>query len=96
MPRGGTPVTEADLVSDKVDLEKRIEQIRAERHTVKNEIIDLIDTLDDPKLIEILESHTIDGYTFEQIAEFMGYTERYIYMLYRDALKKLGKNFNKG
>lgn len=96
MPRGGTPVTQADLVSEKIDLEKRIERIRAERRTVKNEIVDLIDTLNDPKLIEILESHAIDGYTFEQIAEFMGYTERYIYDLYRNALEQLEKNFNKG
>ena len=28
MPRGGTPVTQTDLVSEKIDLEKRIEKLK--------------------------------------------------------------------
>ena len=45
MPRGGTPVTLADLVSDKVDLEKRIEKLKAKSRNLKEAIYAEIDSL---------------------------------------------------
>lgn len=89
MPRGGTPVTLADLVSDKVDLEKRIERLKAKGKKLKSEIYEEIDSLEDPRYCEVLEAHFIEGLTFESIAEEMGYTERHVYTLYSEAISLL-------
>lgn len=89
MPRGGTPVTMADLVSDKVDLEKRIERLKAKGKKLKSEIYEEIDSLEDPRYCEVLEAHFIEGLTFESIAEEMGYTERHVYTLYSEAISLL-------
>lgn len=89
MPRGGTPVTLADLVSDKVDLEKRIERLKVKGKKLKSEIHEEIDSLEDPRYCEVLEAHFIEGLTFESIAEEMGYTERHVYTLYSEAISLL-------
>lgn len=89
MPRGGTPVTLADLVSDKVDLENRIERLKAKGKKLKSEIYEEIDSLEDPRYCEVLEAHFIEGLTFESIAEEMGYTERHVYTLYSEAISLL-------
>lgn len=89
MPRGGTPVTLADLVSDKVGLEKRIERLKAKGKKLKSEIYEEIDSLEDPRYCEVLEAHFIEGLTFESIAEEMGYTERHVYTLYSEAISLL-------
>lgn len=89
MPRGGTPVTLADLVSDKVDLEKRIERLKAKGKKLKSEIYEEIDSLEDPRYCEVLEAHFIEGLTFESIAEEMDYTERHVYTLYSEAISLL-------
>ena len=89
MPRGGTPVTIAELLSDKVDLEKRIERLKGKGKKIKDLIIEEIDSLEDPKQAEVLEAFLIDCKTIEEIAEDMGYTDRYIYDLYRDAINEL-------
>ena len=89
MPRGGTPVTLADLVSDKVDLEKRIERLKVKGKKLKSEIYEEIDSLEDPRYCEVLEAHFIEGLTFESIAEEMGYTERHVYTLYSEAISLL-------
>lgn len=89
MPRGGTPVTVEELLSDKVDLEERIRRLKVKNKRLKNEILDEIDTLEDPRYCEVLEAYFIDGMSIGEIAEDMGYSERYIYNLYSDAVKIL-------
>ena len=89
MPRGGTPVTIADLVADKVDLEKRIEKLRSKSRDLKASVYELIDSLEDARYCEVLEAHFIDGLSFEDISEEMGYTERHIYKLYQEAIRVL-------
>lgn len=89
MPRGGIPVTIADLISDKVELEKRIERLKAKGQDLKAAVYEEIDSIEEPRYCEILEAHYINGKTFETIAEDMGYTERYIYMLYAEAITLL-------
>ena len=89
MPRGGTPVTIEELLSDKVDLEKRIQRLKDKGKRLKDSIIEEIDSLEDPKQAEVLELFLIDCMTIEEIAEDMGYTDRYIYDLYRDAINEL-------
>jgi DNA-directed RNA polymerase specialized sigma subunit len=89
MPRGGTPVTIADLVGDKVDLEKRIEKLRSKSRDLKASVYEEIDSLEDTRYCEVLEAHFIDGLTFESIAAEMGYTERHVYKLYQEAIRVL-------
>lgn len=89
MPRGGVPVTIDDLMSDKIDLEDRIKRLKAKSRDLKNAVCEEIDSLEDPRYCEILEAHFIDGLSFEDIAEEMGYTERNVIKLYSEAITLL-------
>jgi len=89
MPRGSVPVTIDDLLADKVELERRISRLKRKGQNLKREILDEIDTLDDPRYCSILESFFIDGFTMEEIADNEGYTERHIYRLYNEAISIL-------
>ena len=92
MPRGSTPITVEDLIGDKEELEQRLNRLRTKTRQLKQEILSEIDTLEDERYCEILEAHFIEGLTLERIADRMGYTERYIYQLYKKALVILTKN----
>jgi predicted DNA-binding protein YlxM (UPF0122 family) len=92
MPRGGTPVTIEELLSDKVDLEKRIDKLKVKNRKVKNQILEEIDSLDDPRYCEILEAYFIDCMSMEDIAEEMGYSTRWAYDLYSEAVEELTFN----
>jgi hypothetical protein len=92
MPRGGTPVTDADLIADKIDLENRIERLKEKGKRLKREILEEIDTLDDPRYIAILEGCFIDCLSMEDIADNEGYTVRHVYSLYHDAVRTLTLN----
>jgi DNA-directed RNA polymerase specialized sigma subunit len=89
MPRGGTPVTIEELLSDKVDLEKRIKRLKDKSKKVKDQIVEEIDSLEDPRYCEILEAYFIDRMSIEDIAEEMGYSTRWVYDLYSEAVEKL-------
>lgn len=89
MPRGGTPVTIEELISDKMDLEERIERLKRKSKTLKKEILEEIDSLDDPRYCEILEAFFIDGLSLEDIADNEGYNVRHIYRLYSEAVSIL-------
>ena len=69
MPRGGTPITVEDLILDKAELEERIERLRAKGKGLRSEILAEIDTLEDTRYAEVLESFFIDGYTLKEIAD---------------------------
>jgi DNA-directed RNA polymerase specialized sigma24 family protein len=89
MPRGGKPVTLAELISDKDELEKRIERLKEKGRQIKSEILEEIDTLEDPRYCEILEAYFIDGLSIEDIADKEGYSERRVYRLYSQAINIL-------
>lgn len=89
MPRGGVPVTIDDLLSDKLDLEDRIKRLKTKSRDLKIAVCEEIDSLEDPRYCEILEAHFIDGLSFEDIAEDMGYTERNVIKLYSEAITLL-------
>lgn len=89
MPRGGTPVTIEELLSDKIDLEKRIERLKKKSRGVKAQILDEIDSLEDVRHAYVLESYFIDCLRISEIAEDMGYSEVHIYNLYREAIEQL-------
>ena len=91
MPRGSVPVTIDDLLNDKLELERRISRLKKKGQNLKREILDEIDTLDDPRYCEILESFFINGLTIEEIADNEGYTERHIYRLYNEAISILAE-----
>lgn len=89
MPRGGTPITNEDISDEIIDLEKRIERLKAKGKRLKDEILEDIDSLEDPRYCEVLEAYFIDCKTIAEISEDMGYSERYIYDLYRDGISAL-------
>lgn len=87
MPRGGTPITKEDLTAEKVDIERRIQRLELKGGNIKNDIVDIIDELEDPRYAEILESFLIDCKDFGDIAEDNGYSVRHIERLYGEAIK---------
>ena len=89
MPRGGVPVTAADLVADKIDLENRIKRLKEKGKRLKLEIVEEIDSLDEPRYVAVLEGFFIDCLSMEDIAENEGYTVRHVYSLYHDAIRTL-------
>ena len=92
MPRGGVPVTIEDMLSDKLDLEERIKRLKSKSKRFKAEILEEIDSLDDPRYCEILESFFIDCLSLEDIADNEGYTVRHTYRLYSEAVRTLAVN----
>lgn len=89
MPRGGVPITKEDLITDKIDLENRIKRLKEKGKRLKIEILDEIDSLDEPRYIAILEGFFIDCLSADDIAEIEGYTVRHVYSIYHDAIRAL-------
>ena len=92
MPRGSVPVGVEDLLSDKMDLEKRIAKLKAKKSSLKEKVLEEIDNLEDTRYIDVLEMFFIDCMSFEEIAEVKDYTERHVIRLYTDAIKWLVDN----
>lgn len=87
MPRGnGSPITTEELILDKLDLEKRIKRLKNKSVKIRDQLLEAIDSLEDPRYCEVLESYFIECKTIEDIALDMGYNDRYIYDLYRKAI----------
>lgn len=89
MPRGGVPVTLDDLMSDKLDLENRIKRLKSKSRNLKLAVYEEIDSLEDSRYCEILEAYFIDGLSFEDIADQLGYTTRHTIKLYSEAIRLL-------
>lgn len=89
MPRGNNPVDIADLISDKSDLENRIARLKKKGQIFKTEILEAIDSLDDTRYCDVLEGFCIDCKSIDDIAEDMGYSPRWIYDLYNEAIAEL-------
>lgn len=92
MPKGTSHVTSADLIADKVDIEKRIRRLNAKGQKIKDEVIDEIDTLEDVKQAEVLEAFMVDCKSIDDIAEDEGYSVRHTYRLYQCAIEELCKS----
>lgn len=89
MPRGGTPVTTADLIAEKDEIERRISRLEAKSKTLRREILDKIDEVEDYRYAEVLEAYFIDLKDFETIAEDMCYNLRHIMRLYSEAVNAI-------
>ena len=89
MPRGGTPITTSDLIAEKIELEERIARLKEKGKILKSEILEEIDTLEDPRYCEVLEAFFIDGCSLDDIAKKECYTDRHVYRLYSKAITLL-------
>lgn len=86
MPKGGIPKGMDDWIAEKIDLEKRIEKLNKSGDTLKEETYDIIDTIMEPKLVEIMEYLFIKCYEMEDVADMLGLSKRQLLRRYRNAL----------
>lgn len=86
---GGGKFDITELISDKIELEKRVERLQKKQAEIKQEILFVIDTLDNPIHADVLEEYYINLETFETIAFKLDYTERHIIRLHKQALNNL-------
>lgn len=87
MPRGGAKdwTETADRL---IELEQRVNEKTRELVRWKLAAIDAIRTVEEPRLAEVLELYYIDGLTWEQVAERMGFEDvRWVYVLHGRALR---------
>ena len=89
MPRGGTAVTVEELLSDKVEMEERINKKAQEGKRIKKEILAKLDELEDPRHVEVLELFCIERKGFPEISDETGYTVRHVIRLYSEAIHLL-------
>lgn len=89
MPRGGTPVTTADLIGDKIELEARIKRLQNKGVQYRREILEPIDDLSDETFAEILENYYIRCLTIEEIADQLQYSERHVWRLFSQAIEEI-------
>lgn len=75
------------LAIEIVTLEKEIEELRAEKATVKKDINSILNEMEDEILYSVLHLRYIQGKTVEAIADELGYTDRHIRNLNNDAIE---------
>ena len=85
MPRGGSGdwTQTADRL---IELEQAVNARTREMVRWKLAAIDAIRAVEDDRLSEVLELYYIDGFTWDQVAERMGITERWALILHGRAL----------
>lgn len=85
MPRGGSGdwTQTADRL---IELEQAVNERTRELVRWKLAAIDAIRQVEEPRLAEVLELYYIDGFTWEQVAQRMGITERWALILHGRAL----------
>ena len=88
LPRGGASdwTETADRL---IELERRVNSRTRELVRWKLAAMDAIDLVEEANLREVLELYYIDGYTWEQVATRMGYSERQILRLHGTALLRV-------
>ena len=88
MPRGGG--ADWTETADKlIELERVVNQRTRELVRWKLAAIDAIRAVEEPRLSEVLELYYIDGLTWEQVAQRMGYTMRNVQYLHGLALLRI-------
>lgn len=89
MPRGGVPRTIEDKVSDKMELESRVDALRVRCSTLRTETLQEIDRLDDSRYADVLECLFLQGIDLYDTADQLGYSSRQIQRLYAEAIVEL-------
>ena len=88
MPRGGSGdwTQTADRL---IELEQAVNERTRELVRWKIRAMDAIDLVEEANLREVLELYYIDGFTWEQVAQRMHYSEVQIWRLHGRALQKI-------
>lgn len=86
LPKGGLHKGMDDWVAEKIDLKKRIDKLNKRGDTLREETYDIIDTIMEPKLVEIMEYLFIKCYEMEDVADMLGLSKRQVLRRYRDAI----------
>ncbi len=90
MPRGGAQdwtATADKLIELEKDVNARIREM-CKLKRLAQAAIDRVDGKDEAKLRELLELYYIDGYSWDQVAERMGFKDvRWVYELHGRALR---------
>lgn len=89
MPKGGIPISNEDILADKLEIEERIARLKKKSKRLKSETLEIIDDLDDPRYAEVAESFFIDCMSLEDIADDMGYSTRHIERIYSETIDKI-------
>ena len=88
MPRGGG--SDWTQTADRlIELEQAVNRRTRELVRWKLAAIDAIRAVEEPRLAELLELYYIDGLTWQQVAERMGYEVRTVYRLHGMALMRV-------
>ena len=88
MPRGGG-ADWTETADRLIELEQVVNQQMRELVRWKLAAIDAIRQVEEPRLSEVLELYYIDGFTWEQVAQRMGITERWALILHGRALMQV-------
>ena len=83
-----TSITEKQAIK-KIELEERINCLKIKAREIKTEILEAIDSMDDPTRADILERHFILDQSLPFIAEDMDFTERHVIRLYSRAVSEI-------
>lgn len=88
MPRGGT-LDWTETADRIIELERVVNAQVRDLCRLKRAGIQAIDRIEEARLREVLELYYLDGYTWEQVAERMGYTIRNVTNLHGAALRRV-------
>lgn len=89
MPKGGIRKSTADMINEKIDIERRIPKLEKSGAILKENTYDLIDQILDPKLVEIMELLFIKCYEMEEVANILGMSKRQLLRNYRLAIDSI-------
>ena len=88
MPRGGG-ADWTETADRLIELERVVNARTREWVRWKLDAIDAIRSVGEPRRAEVLELYYIDGFTWEQVAQRMGITERWALILHGRALMQV-------
>lgn len=86
MPRGGVPVTYADLIADKDELERRKKRYEVVAKQKKEIVQTYIDTVLSVKHNRLLTLYYVKCMPMQAVAKKEHYTERHAFRVYTEAL----------
>jgi len=92
MPRGGQPVSAAELISDRDETRIRKAALLEQAKEIRMEIYMALDTLEDYREVEVLELFFIYCMGLEEISDKMGYTIRHTIRFYSSAIRNLDED----
>lgn len=72
-----------------IDLEEKLERLRDERAALIIEVNAAIDLLEDPTERSVLTFYYVNRYSPYKVAELIGYSERWMYKVKKEAVFKL-------